>query len=95
MISLVKISRRNDATKNRELSNSDHFRPIRLGKGATIMAPAKPPIGKTLPIHDSWSEDGMKFKGESDKFSVIFAIAGDDQPIEFPHDIPMIFATKQ
>ena len=83
-MSLVKIKRRNEKTKNRELRISDHFRPIVPGSGAKIKGPTKPPTGRMLPIHESCSDVGIKSKGESDKSFVIFAIAGDDQPIEVP-----------
>lgn len=88
----MKISRLNDETKNRELRRSDHFRPISPGSGAKRIGPTNPPIGKILPIHESCSEDGRKSSGESDKSFVILAIAGEDQPIEAPQLMPIIFA---
>lgn len=87
-MSFVKIRRRNEETKNKELRRSDHFRPMISGSGAKKIGPTNPPIGKMLPIHESCSEVGMNVRGESDKSFVIFAIAGEDQPIEVPHDMP-------
>lgn len=70
---------------------SDHFRPIRPGKGANTSEKI-PPRGRMLPIQENWSGVGTKSRGEYDKSPDIFSIHGLDQPIAVPHDIPIIFA---
>lgn len=93
-MSWVKMRMINEATKNRALRSSDHFLPMIAGSGAKRIGPTSPPIGNMLPIHESCSEVGTKSSGESVLLFVIFAIAGEDQPIDVPHEIPTRFAIK-
>lgn len=94
-MSCVKMSIRNDAMKKSALTKSDNFLPMSPGSGAKKIGPKSPPTGKKPPIHESWSAEGTKSNGELDRSSVIFAMAGLDQPIHVPHEIPIMFAETQ
>lgn len=81
----------NEEMKNKALISSDHFLPMRLGRGAN-MSENTPPSGRIDPIHENCSGVGMKSKGDSEISPDIFAIDGLDQPIVVPQETPITFA---
>lgn len=93
-MSFVNIRKTNEAMNTRLVNINVCFRPMQPGKGENKIGPTSPPSERIDPIHESWSFEGIKSNGESLASSLIFAIAGLDQPRHVPHEIPTMFAKK-